>query len=232
MNKLFSLDSRLALCAEFVRQNSRLADIGTDHAYLPVWLALEGKIKSALACDVREMPLRSGAENIAKYGCTDKVKTRLSDGLDAVSPDEADDIVFAGMGGELIVNIISRTQWLNDSSKRLILQPMTKAFVLREYLYKNGFDIIDEKACAYGGKNYSVMLAYYDGKTRDYPERCFYSGKLSANDSFSKQYIKEIIKKLGYKARGRRHNGEAYIPEENIIKELKEEFGVDGDDNG
>ena len=232
MNKLFSLDSRLALCADYVREGARLADIGTDHAYLPVWLAVSGRIKSAAACDVRQKPLQSGSENIDKYGCGNIVTTRLSDGLDEVSPAEADDIVLAGMGGELIVKIISRTEWLKDPDKHIIMQPMTKAFVLREYLCKNGFDIINEKACAFAGKNYSVMLAVYDGRRREYPCSFYYSGKLAADDPFAAEYIKQIIKKLSYKAQGRRHSGETDIPEYNIINELKEKFGVDIDDNG
>ncbi len=230
MNKLFSLDSRLSLCAGFVRRGSRLADIGTDHAYLPVWLASNGIIRSAVACDVRPKPLQSGSDNIEKYGCSDSVSTRLSDGLDEVSPDEADDIVLAGMGGELIVKLISRTPWLRDTSKRLIMQPMTKAFVLREYLCKNGFNIIEEKACAYAGKKYTVMLASYDGKFAEYPESFYYSGMLTADDPFAKDYIKEIIKKLNYKACGKRHNGETDIPEYDIIEELRTKFGVDSDD--
>ncbi len=232
MSKLFELDSRLKLCADFVRRGTALADIGTDHAYLPVWLALNGRIKSALACDIRPMPLQSGADNIEKYGCSDIVKTRLSDGLDEIAENEADDIVLAGMGGELIVNIISRTEWLKTPDKHLIMQPMTKAFVLREYLCGNGFNILEEKACTYGGKNYSVMLAVYDGETRDYPESFYYSGKLLGGDPYAKPYIKQIIKKLNYKAEGKRHCGEDNIKEDEIIEELKNKFGVDTDDNG
>ena len=73
MNTLFSLDGRLSVCAELVRQGAKLADVGTDHAYLPVWLAKNGLISSAVASDIREKPLMSGAENIEKYGCGDIV---------------------------------------------------------------------------------------------------------------------------------------------------------------
>ena len=231
MSKLFELDSRLKLCADYVRNGTTLADIGTDHAYLPVWLALKSKIKSALACDIRPMPLQSGADNIEKYGCSDVVKTRLSDGLDEIKENEADDIVLAGMGGELIVNIIARTEWLKNHDKHLIMQPMTKAFVLREYLCRNGFDIVEEKACTYGGKNYSVMLAVYDAEVRNYPESYYYCGKLEEKDPYVKPYIKQVIKKLNYKAEGKRHCGEKNIAEEKIIDELRNKFGVDEDDN-
>ena len=117
---MFRLDERLSLCAEFVREGVRLADVGTDHAYLPVWLACSGKIRSAVACDVRVGPLENAKANIQKYHVGNIVSTVLSDGLDSISPDLADDIVLAGMGGELITKIIMRTQWLYNGDKRLI----------------------------------------------------------------------------------------------------------------
>ena len=105
-NTLFELDERLALCASFVRENSRLADVGTDHAFLPVKLAAEGKILSAVASDVRTGPLKNAESNIRLYGVEDKVRAVLSDGLDDISPELADDIVIAGMGGDLMAGII------------------------------------------------------------------------------------------------------------------------------
>ena len=109
------------MCADMTREGSRLADIGTDHAYLPIELCLSGKIPSAIACDINPMPLRSAEENIARFGLSDIIQTRLSDGLDRVAPDEADDIVIAGMGGELIRDILSAEEWIKDGSKLFIL---------------------------------------------------------------------------------------------------------------
>ena len=100
------LDNRLLLCAEFVRQDSAVADIGTDHAYLPVYLAQKGKIKKAIAADINEGPLKSGIETINRCGVSDTVSARLSNGLEKISPDECDDVIIAGMGGELICSII------------------------------------------------------------------------------------------------------------------------------
>jgi len=94
----FSIDERLSLCASFVRPGARLADIGTDHGYLPIRLSLDGKIESAVAADVRVKPLKSAESNIQKYGVTN-IKTVLSDGLQNISPEDAYDIVIAGMGG-------------------------------------------------------------------------------------------------------------------------------------
>ena len=200
---MFRLDERLALCAEFVREGVRLADVGTDHAYLPVWLACNGKIRSAVACDVRPKPLENAKANIEKYNVGNIVSTALSDGLDEISPDLADDIVFAGMGGELITKIIMRTQWLYNGDKRLILQPMSRAESLRLFLCENGFRIQQEKACISANKSYSVMLCCYDGIKRTCTDIFKYIGLLENDDSFeAKRYIYVINEKLKKKLNG------------------------------
>ena len=96
------LDERLSLCASYVRESTALADVGTDHAYLPVWLSLNKRIRSAVASDVRKGPLGNAEKNIKFYGVGDIVKTVLSDGLDSVSPDEADDIVENAVGLDVL----------------------------------------------------------------------------------------------------------------------------------
>ena len=232
MNKLFKLDNRLSVCAEFVRQDSALADIGTDHAYLPVWLAKKKIIKSAVAADVRPLPLKSGRENIEKYNCSDIVTTRLSDGLNEISSGEADDIVIAGMGAELICSIIDRAEWLKNPDKHLILQPMTKAHVLRKYLTDNGFEIISEKACTHAGKNYSVMLSVYSGTIKKYDVAFYYIGMLDSEDELAKSYMKQVLKKLTFKSNGRKHDGKDASELDKAIDEIKERFGVDLNGNG
>lgn len=207
-NTLFELDERLALCASFVRQDSKLADVGTDHAFLPVRLAAEGKIISAVASDVRTGPLKNAESNIRLYGVEDKVRAVLSDGLDNISPDLADDIVIAGMGGELIAKIIKRTQWLYDGSKRLILQPMTRMESLRLFLYQDGFCIEKEKACVSGRKHYSVMLCRYDGVIRECSKKIQYIGSLGDDDSEEADgYINMIKTKLKRKIDGLEKSG-------------------------
>ncbi len=202
------LDNRLRLCASFVRDGTRLADVGTDHAYLPVNLACRGKILSAVACDVRKGPLENARANILRFNVEDKVKTLLSDGLDEVDPDDALDIVMAGMGGELIADIIGRTQWLYDESRRLILQPMTRAGTLRSFLCGSGFRIVREKACLSGRKCYSVMLCVYDGKKRPCDHRFEYIGMLGEDPSpEANAYIDMIMSKLRRKINGLRQSG-------------------------
>lgn len=200
--RIFKLDGRLSLCAYYVRRGSRLADIGTDHAYLPVWLMLNGIIKNAVACDINEKPLESGGECVEKYALKDKIELRLSDGLQKVDKDEVDDIVIAGMGGELIEKIIADCDWIKDKNKHLILQPMTKHEQLIDFLYKNGFEIESQKACCAEKKYYTVISAYYTGKTKNcgLSELCI--GKLDANDEMSQEFIKMTLNHLRKRALG------------------------------
>lgn len=224
MNKLFKLDERLSSCADFVRGGAKIADIGTDHAYLPVWLAKQGRIKSAVAADIHPMPLERGEENIKKYGCKNIVTTRLSDGLSGISPNECDDIIIAGMGGELIAEILSKAFWVKDSEKRLILQPMTRANVLREYLIQNGFEIITEKPCSHGGKSYTVIFAQYSGKIIDVPSDFYYVGKLNPSDEIAREYAGQVLKKLRYKAQGKKHSGGDSKEIDALIAEIERRF--------
>ncbi len=226
---LFSLDGRLSVCASLVRQGARMADVGTDHAYLPVWLAKNGRIASAVASDIREKPLRSGAENIERYGVGDIVTTRLSDGLDEISPDEADDIVIAGMGGELISDVISRAPWLKSSGKRLILQPMTKPETLRAFLCANGYTIESETPCAHGGKFYTVLLVSYTGEITEPTPAFLYAGRLENDGELAKGYMNVVLTKLLKKRRGRSHDGGDTQRLDEAIAFIREKFGVSGE---
>ncbi|MEE1016616.1 MAG: class I SAM-dependent methyltransferase [Ruminococcus sp.] len=197
---MITLDSRLSLCASFVRQDSKLADIGTDHAYLPVWLCQNGVCKSAIAADINPEPLSRGQLTIAQAGLEDKVKTRLSDGLKSISADEADDIVIAGMGGELIAKIILDCEYSRDKSKRFILQPMTKSELLIERLCQNGFEILSQDCCVASNKCYTVLLVQYSGEKRAYSEVYPYICELKPKENethlrFIKAHIERLLKK-------------------------------------
>ena len=136
-----TLGARLQKCADFVREGKKLADIGTDHGYVPVCLLQSGKIPFAVAVDVHKGPLESAMNNASRCGVADKMHFVCGDGLHGVLPDEAEDIVIAGMGGELILRIISEAPWLCAMDKHLVLQPMTTAMQLREGLAALGFTI-------------------------------------------------------------------------------------------
>lgn len=203
----FSIDERLSLCASFVRPGARLADIGTDHGYLPIRLSLDGKIESAVAADIRVKPLKSAESNIQKYGVTN-IKTILSDGLQNISPEDAYDIVIAGMGGELIAAIIENTPWICEGNRRLILQPMTRADSLRSFLYAKGFNIIAEKACISSKKVYSVIVSEYDGIIRECSPAFKYLGLLIGEVDLERDiYIASVVRKLEKKINGLRASG-------------------------
>ena len=139
---MIKLDERLAAAASFVRTDRRICDVGTDHALLPCFLCEQGAM-SVIASDVNANPLEAARANIEKYGFSDRITLLQSDGLRSVPP--CDDIIIAGMGGELIAQIIGGCSFVSGDT-RFILQPMTKAEILRRYLYANGYEILQEKA--------------------------------------------------------------------------------------
>lgn len=155
---LFQLGPRLALCASLVRGGRPLCDVGTDHAYLPIWLLKQGKVPRALAVDAAPGPLRTAAGNAKRYGVEDRLVLRLSDGLRQVAPEEAEDIVIAGMGGELILRFLEETSWLQNPAVRLVLQPMSSLRDLRLGLARLGFSVIDERVVEENGRVYTACL--------------------------------------------------------------------------
>lgn len=161
---MLKLKSRLNMAAQMVRKGSRIADIGTDHAYLPAALILDGAVPCAIAADLRKGPLENAEATVKSYGIAEKVELRLSDGLKCVNPHEVDDIVIAGMGGILISEILEAAPWVKNENIQLILQPQSHDEVLRKWLWDNGFEITKEDACFEDGKTYICMAAVFTGK--------------------------------------------------------------------
>ena len=200
------LDNRLKLCADFVRNGVKLADIGTDHAYLPVWLCRNGKCPSAIAADINSEPLKRGLSTIIDAGMSDCVKTRLSDGLKEITADEADDIVIAGMGGELIAKILENCDFAKNSSKHFILQPMTKSEALIKWLCDNGYEILRQDCCVAGKKCYTVLLTEYTGKITSRDETYFYLAELNPTENETHlRFVKSHIERLSKQANGDVH---------------------------
>lgn len=188
------LDSRLSEVAAFVRKNSVVADIGTDHAYLLGFLLQQGIISKGIAADLRQGPLDNAKRTLMECGQLENVRLVLSDGLDKLKKGDCDDIVIAGMGGILIKDILERTPWVYDEKIRIIAQPMSHAEVLRRFFLENGFRIISEAAATDGRHNYCIILAEYDGEKRTAESWYTYIGELSKNsDSVSHAYIDKVI---------------------------------------
>ena len=150
------LTARLQSVADQVPQGAAFADIGTDHAYLPVWLLLNGRIRHAIAADLREGPLNSARETAEQYGVSHQVSFRLCNGLADISADEVDTIAIAGMGGETIASILEAAPWTREG-KLLLLQPMTSFPDLRLWLQKNGYNIEKETITKEGRRLYTCL---------------------------------------------------------------------------
>jgi tRNA (adenine22-N1)-methyltransferase len=165
--KRIAIDGRLRSVASFVRQGAQFADIGTDHAYLPIYLLQGGVIEYAAASDINEGPLESARINAREYGVIDKMSFHLADGLEALAEHGITDIAIAGMGGELIADIIGAASFVKDKSVRLILQPMSRQAHLRRYLEAEGFRIIGESYSKSVGKYYLTICAEYEGTPRN-----------------------------------------------------------------
>ncbi len=184
-----NLSPRLNAVAELIRNGSRIADIGTDHAYLPAYLLMSGRVVSAIAADIGQGPLDNARDTLLRYGLYDKIDLRLSDGLNAISPSEVDDICICGMGGELISQIIDNADWLKNSQKRLILQPMSAVDDLRIYLSDNGFCIEEETLVRDAKRIYCIILAVYTGeKIRRSPEYAII-GNIQCDSDIAREYI-------------------------------------------
>ncbi len=160
-------DLRLLSVAELVRQGAVLADIGTDHAHLPIFLLEKGRIERAVCSDINKGPLSSAENNAKAAGVSERIKFVLTDGAAALLGLGVTDYAICGMGGELIADIIDRAEHLRDGSLRLILQPMTKQAHLRRYLYKNGFEIECESYSTEGHRHYVAMLVKYTSTKRE-----------------------------------------------------------------
>lgn len=151
------LSERLELVLSFVEHGESAADVGTDHGHVPVELVRRNVVKKAVAMDVRKGPLSRATENIALAGLSGQIETRLSDGVTKLLPDEADSVVIAGMGGELIIKILENGRHMWDSVKQWVLSPQSEIFKVRRWLLENGFVIWKEDMVLEDGKYYTVM---------------------------------------------------------------------------
>lgn len=203
---MIHLDKRLSMVASMVRRGSRIADIGTDHAYLPVYLVQSGVCPSGIAADIRSGPLEAARRTVTEEGLTENIALRLGDGLAPVSAEEADDIAIAGMGGETIVEILSAADWVKDARLRLILQPMTRAEELRRWLLTNGFAITEERLVRDGHRLYPVMAVAYTAAPPETDEFAFYAGFFSAQEG--KPYREMMAEHLLRRAAGLHHAGD------------------------
>jgi len=139
------LSTRLDQIARLIPMTGGVADVGTDHGYIPVWLPPDGHIGKITATDIREDPLNHAWQTASLYELTDKITFRLCDGLASLDDEETQTVVIAGMGGENIAQILEAAPWVRENGCLLILQPMSKAALLRAWLFENNYIVLSEQ---------------------------------------------------------------------------------------
>ena len=192
------LSERLERVVSFVRPCASAADIGTDHALVPVELVRRGIVKKALAMDVRPGPLSRAKEQISRAGLSDQIEPRLSDGLAALKPQEAETVIIAGMGGELIIRILTVDRHMWDSVAQWVLSPHSEVFKVRGWLLENGFSIEKEDMVCEDGKYYVLMDVRRAGSGIESPARdaefvrlLYGDGLIRERNPVLAQYLKE-----------------------------------------
>ena len=203
-----------------------VADVGTDHGLLPVSLALHGYQGNLFATDLHSLPLQAARRQAEEAGVKDRIRFCLTDGLDGLDPSVLDTIVIAGLGGDCICSILDRAEWTMDPLYQMILQPMTKAEVLRFWLCNNGYEIKAEDLVRENGRVFRILSVQFSGNNTPITDAELYLGKINlindeeAFDDLLEQEINRMQKKAeGIPASGK--NGEAAFYRR-ILQEMQE----------
>lgn len=225
-SKLPVIDDRLWSCASFVRPGSVICDVGTDHAYIPVYLVKRGTVPFAVATDINEGPLAAARKNADAYGVSNMIHFIKADGLqfENIEQYNISDILICGMGGELIRDIIGACPYTKNGNVRLILQPMTQVNLLRSFLFENGYEEVDGTVSESAGKIYQTIVCEYTGKNtscRDSELYCGVSEGIRGCDLYGK-LIDKYISKFTFEKEGRIKGSLDVSAEEKLICELKE----------
>lgn len=191
------LSKRLQAVADLVGKNYVVADVGTDHGYIPIYLIESGKCEKAFAMDVNEGPLLRAKEHIEMHGLADQITTRLSDGVKALQISECESVVVAGMGGALAIKIMEEGKEIFKNLKEFVLQPQSELEKVRQYLVENDFQIVDEDMVLEDGKFYPMMKVV-NARTSQYSLVELRYGRILLNKKHPvlKMFLeKEVIKK-------------------------------------
>ena len=203
---MITVSKRMETVISMVTKGNKVADIGTDHGYVPIALIQRGIAPQAIAMDVRKGPLQKAKENRMAYQMEERIEIRLSDGLQQLKAGEVDTIIIAGMGGVLIARILKEGETIVQSVKELIVQPQSEIYKVRKQLHELGFQIVKEEMLIEEGKYYTVMKAVAGRQTYKDEVEYFY-GKLLLEERnpilyqwLEKEYCttKELYKKIEY----------------------------------
>ena len=229
MEKELQLQPRLQCIAELVPQGVRLADVGTDHVYLPLWLLQHGRIESAIASDINTLPLDHARATAREYGVTEHMDFRLCPGLAKIRAEECDAIAIAGMGGETILGILEAAPWTHDGAHTLILQPQTKAGLLRRWLCGHSYRFLSETLVRDKEQLY-VVFRVTAGTGQELSEADALAGFLLRSDPLYGEYLSQHLTKLKRARNGLAVSSladkDARIAHlENLIKEIERRKG-------
>lgn len=200
VKSVLTLQPRLHAISSLVPDGAKLVDVGTDHGFIPVRLLLDDRIRTAIASDIGAAPLDHACRTAEQFGVTERMDFRLCDGLCGISEDEVDTVVIAGMGGDNIAAILSAAPWTRNGAL-LLLQPMSKAEVLRRYLPENGYRVIAEQLVADKGVIYPI-LTVRGGEMPPASDPQTWGGFLLQSDPLRNRYLDEQILRLRRAASG------------------------------
>ena len=207
-------------CASLV-SGKFVADIGTDHAYIPLWLVEHGICERAIASDINEGPVKKAAENVAQSSERNRITVVRADGLESDVFSGCDNVVIAGMGGELIVKILEKSPIIRKIGMRLILQPMTKAEHVRAYLWQHGYEILSDKVVLEDGRIYQVIAAQNTGIDTVYTSAQSLVGLRRPEEENYMSLVKHTIDKLRVRMVGKQSAGQDTREEIRLIEELE-----------
>lgn len=209
-----------------IRHGSVIADIGTDHAYIPVYLTMAGISPYAVAADINKGPLERARINAEKYGVADKMRFALADGLHGIEPerDNVRDIVICGMGGELIARIVGESDYTRNPDVHLILQPMSCPDDLRTFLASSGYKILDERMCSAVGRIYTCILAAYTGESYELTpaEKLLGPVNIRHREELFERYLDQQIARLNIRIAGMERGGTDPADELALLREMEE----------
>ncbi len=188
--KEIKLSQRLAAVAACVNRGDAVADIGTDHGYIPVWLAQNDIARRIIAADIKKGPLEHAKASANAYGVAGKIEFIKTDGLGGLGSEGLDTVILAGMGGETMLGILGRAPWTRTNGVRCVLQPQTKCDALVFWLASNGYGIRDAKLVRDDGRLYIVLLAQ-SGEMRETPLQLL----MRRHDALLPDYLKQLIDK-------------------------------------
>jgi len=226
---MINLKGRLQKVASMAGHCSKPADIGTDHAYLPIYMVQAGICPMAIATDIKKGPLRKAEKNIIKYHMQDKIELRQGDGLIPLKDAGCDVFIIAGMGGVLIRDIIEKSIDTAKESKFILMQPMYAEEALREFLLRYGFNIIEESLAKHEGRIYPVIKAAYDGVAREEETFYLHIGRrlFEQRDPLLKEHLKKRIKIQDRIVQGMSKSPrmkESHIRENSLLTDMKKAY--------